>query len=77
MNTTVTEELAEAAVMSADDYEKIGMEYCGTDSSPRTTYVISRCDQKWNVGKGVCFPFSCRLSIILFLFSPWIFLVRL
>ncbi len=42
----------------------------------RTTYVIARCDQKWNVGRGVCFSFSCRLSIeaiILFLFFPWIF----
>ena len=57
MHTTVTEELAEAAEMSAVAYDKIVKEYCGTDASPNTTYVIARYDQQWNVGEGACFSF--------------------
>ena len=73
MHTTVTDELAEAEHMSADDYDEIVEEYCGTKTSPRTTYVIARttCDRKWFVGEGVCFsflmshfPFNYSISVI-------------
>ncbi len=57
MHTTVTDELAEAEYMSADDYDEIVEEYCGTKTSPRTTYVIARYDRKWFVGEGVSFSF--------------------
>ena len=57
MHTTVTAELAETAEMSAVAYDKIVKEYCDTDASSRTTYVITRYDQQWNVGEGACFSF--------------------
>ncbi len=57
MHTTVTDELAEAEHMSADDYDEIVEEYCGTKTSPRTTYVIARYDRKWFVGEGASFSF--------------------
>ena len=61
MLATVTNELAEAAYMSAVRYGEIEEEYCGTV----TTYVIAQyendAEKQWYVGKGVCFSLKSRI----------------
>jgi hypothetical protein len=63
MLATVTNELAQAAYMSAVRYGEIEEEYCGTV----TTYVIVQyenddAEKQWWVGEGVCF--SLRSQIV-------------
>jgi hypothetical protein len=57
MLATVTNELAEAAYMSAVRYGEIEEEYCGTVP----TYVIAQYEKQWFVGEGVCFSLKSQI----------------